>query len=75
MYTYVFSFPSRVFVFPGPRPFAWPSVLVLAPNLYLPGLAPNLYLPALVPNLYLPALALTSDLCLPQICIYRLNPA
>ena len=56
----------RVFVFPGPRPFAWPPTLALAPNLclptlalnlYLPALAPNLYLPALAPNLYLPALA------------------
>ena len=46
---------ERVFVFPGPRPFAWPSALALAPNLYLPALAPNLYLLALAPNLYLPA--------------------
>ena len=45
----------RVFVFPGPRPSAWPPAL--APNLYLPALALNLYLPALVPNFYLPALA------------------
>ena len=57
---------KRVFVFPGPWPFAWLPALVLAPkfvftglvpNLYLPSLAPNLYLPALAPNLYLPALA------------------
>ena len=45
----------RIFVFPGPRPFAWLSNLV--PNLYLPALVPNLYLPALAPNLYLLALA------------------
>ena len=45
-----------VFVFPSPRPFAWPPAL--APNLYLPALAPNLYLLALASNLYLPALAL-----------------
>ena len=81
MYIYVFSIPSRVFVFPGARPFGWSLVLALAPNLYLPALAANLYLPALAPNLYLPALApnlylpaLTPNLCLPQICIYRLNP-
>ena len=38
----------RVLVFHGPRPFAWPPVLV--PNLYLPALAPNLCLPALAPE-------------------------
>ena len=37
-----------VFVFPGPRPSAWPLTFALAPNLYLPALAPNFYLPALV---------------------------
>ena len=47
----------RLFVFPGPRPFAWLSALSLDPNLYLPALAPNLYLPALAPNFYLQALA------------------
>ena len=65
---------KRVFVFPGPRPFAWPPALALAPNLYLPALVPNLHLPALAPNLYLPTLALnlylpglgpTPDLYLP----------
>ena len=40
----------RIFVFPGPRPFAWLSNLV--PNLYLPALAPNLYLLALAYDLY-----------------------
>ena len=77
-----------MFVFPSPRPFAWPPALApnlhlpaLAPNLYLPALAPNLYLPTLAPNLCLPALApnlylpaLATTLCLPQICIYRLSP-
>ena len=70
-----------VFVFPGPRLFAWRPTLALAPNLYLPALVPYLYLPALgltlclptlTPNLYLPAL--TPTLCLPQICIYWLSP-
>ena len=42
----------RVFVFPSPRPSAWPP----APNLSLPALASNLSLPALAPNFYLPAL-------------------
>ena len=55
---------KRVFVFPDPRPFAWPPalahnlyLLTLALNLYLTALAPNLYLTTLAPNLYLPALA------------------
>ena len=48
---------ERVFVFPGPRPFAWPSALALAPNLYLLALAPNLYLPAQPAlSLYIPSL-------------------
>ena len=47
----------RVFVFLGPRPFAWPPALVLATNLYLPVLVPNFYLPVLTPNSDLPALA------------------
>ena len=34
---------KRVFVFPGPRPFAWSPTLALAPNLYLPTLALHLY--------------------------------
>ena len=42
---------KRMFMFPGPRPFAWPPTLVLAPNLYLPALAPDLHLPALAPHL------------------------
>ena len=46
-----------VFVFPGPRSFAWPPALALSPNLYLPALAPYLYLPILAANLYLPVLA------------------
>ena len=54
-----------------PPPLASPPLLVL--NLYLPVLAPNLHLPALAPNLHL--LALTPNSCLPQICIYQLNPA
>ena len=56
--TLILPFP-RVFVFPGPRPYAWPPALALASNLYLPALAPNLYLPALAPNLYLRALVPT----------------
>ena len=91
----IYNILIRVFVFPGPRSFAWPPALVLAPNLYLAALTPNLYFPALnpllgprprppalVPNLYLAATtpnlflpALTPNLCLPQICIYRLNPS
>ena len=63
---------KRVFVFAGPRPFAWLPALVLAPNLYLPVLAPNLYLPSLAPSLHLPAMA---PICIYQpwlrICIYR----
>ena len=67
-----------VFVFPDPRPFAWPPTLVLVPgpgpqfvfsssgaNLHLLALAPKLHLPVLAPNLYLPALA--HDLCLPAL--------
>ena len=65
------TFLRRVFVFRGPRLFAWPPVL--APNLYLPALALYLYLPtlALAPSLYLPTLAplylpaLAPNLCLP----------
>ena len=41
---------NGVFVLPGPRSSAWPSVLALAPNLCFPALAPNLYLTALAPN-------------------------
>ena len=37
---------QRVFVFPGPRPFAWPPILSQVPSLHLPAMAPNLYLPA-----------------------------
>ena len=50
----------RVFVFPGPQPFAWPSTLALAPNLYLPALVPtpDLYLPVQVKILLLPQLLL-----------------
>ena len=64
-----------VFVFPGPRPSAWPPTLALAHNLNLPALAPNLYLPALTPNFYLPALVIPeSGLAytnlVPPICIY-----
>ena len=44
-----------MFVFSGPRTFAWPPAL--APNLYLSVRTPDLYLPALAHNLYLPALA------------------
>ena len=69
-----------MFVFPSPRPFAWPPalapnlhLLALAPNLYLPALAPNLYLPTLAPNLYLPALAPT--LCLPALAPNLYLPA
>ena len=32
---------KTIFVFPGPRPFAWPPSLAL--NMYLPAMAPNLY--------------------------------
>ena len=51
------SVKKRVFVFPEPRPFAWPPTLApaSAPNLYLLALAPSFYLTALTPNLYLPA--------------------
>ena len=63
----------RVFLFPDPRPFAWPPALT--PNLYLTALAPNLYLPALAPNFYLPALVspkpgLADTNLVPRICIY-----
>ena len=58
-----------IFVFPGPRPFAWP----LPPNLYLPALAPNLCLLALALNLYLPALAL--NLYLPALASNLYLPA
>ena len=72
----------RVFVFPGPRPFAWPPALApnlclpaLTPNLYLTALAPKLHLPALAPNFYLPALVspkpgLADTNLVPWICIY-----
>ena len=56
---------QRVFVFPGPRPFAWPPILSQVPSLYLPVLAPNLYLPALAANLHLPAMA--PNLSLPAV--------
>ena len=46
---------KRLFVFPDPRLFAWPTTLALI--LCLTALAPNLHLLALAPNLYLPALA------------------
>ena len=64
---------NRVFVFPDPRPFAWPLAVALAPNLYLLALAPNLYLPAPAPNLYLPALA--SNLYLPTLAPTLFLPA
>ena len=51
------TFSMIIFVFPGPRPFAWPPALALVPNLYLPALAPNLYLTDMAPNLYLTTLA------------------
>ena len=50
-----------VFVFPGPRPSAWP--LALALSLYLPTLAPNLYL------MVLPQICIYRPWL--QICIYR----
>ena len=56
-----------VFVFPAPRPFAWPPALALAPNLYLPALHPDLYLPALALNLCLSALV-------PNLCLAALVP-
>ena len=70
--TYPFLVFNRAFVFPGPRSFAWPPALALAPHMYLLALAPNFYLPALAPNLYLPALAnnfITSQG--PDFAIYR----
>ena len=67
----------RVFVFPGPRPSAWPRPPALATNFYLPALASNLCLPARAPNLYLPALA--PNFYLPALagawaCIYQPCP-
>ena len=41
---------KRVFVFPGPQPFAWPPAPAQAPNLYLPAPAPNLCWPSLAKN-------------------------
>ena len=46
---------KRVFVFPGPRPFAWPPNLALALNLYLPALAPTCVYPKL--GLHIPTLS------------------
>ena len=64
----------RVFVFPGPRPFAWPPALALvpAPNLYLPAVAPNFCLPALAPIcIYWPWPTIFINVL--RICIYLLS--
>ena len=58
-----------MFVFLGPRPFAWPMALALSPcfspGLWprTPALVPSLHLLTLASNFYLPALTL--DFCLP----------
>ena len=60
---------KKVFVFPGPWPFAWAPTLALAPAL---GPGPKFVFTGPGPQFVFTGP--DPHLCLPQICIYRLSP-